>query len=1294
VEVDGLPHRVSHDDGGLVRTPSPGVVVNVAVSEGDVVEAGQRMATFESMKTEVAVNAPVAGRVREVLVTTNSQVNANAPLFRLEAMADGEGEDGDEGDGHRAGEDDGGDADVGFADLTADEEDPDPAARVTDRLAQMRSLVLGYDHGAEETRDAVGAYERDRADVAADDPTILRAELAVLAGFADVALLSRNRRTDAEEVAEDVHNPREYFNAFLQTMDPVQAGLPSSFEKKLRAALADYAVDDLERSPELEEALLWIFLAQQRAGAQVPAVLAILKFRLRHPEAIPEELGQDLLDTLDRLILATQLRHPVVGDLSRRVRFHSFDEPLLQVSRHEVDTQMLEHLSVLTSTEDAGERAERSELLVSCPQPLIRLMTKLDDDRAAEHHALIEVQTRRYYQVRDLTDVHAFDRDGHFLVTGTFDTTNADAEALHGAAGGRALVVAVDAGGDDLSGPDGALAAVAGQVGDRAGAVADVYSKWPDEDISDDDLGLQLATAVEAAEVPAGIARITFSVAGGTRTNRAARFTFERDGATFAENAALRNLHPMIADRLHLWRLADFHLERRPAPEDIYLFEATALDNADDRRLIALAEVRDMTSLRDKSGAIAAVPALENVLDSCLDGMRRALSEFPEGKGPEWNRIVMYVWPPIDLPRQEWVSIVGALAPRTEGSGLEQVAIQGRMIEPAGTTRELRLRMSRSAGAGISVEVTGPPTERLRPLDSYAQKVIRSRRRGSVYPYELIPILLRPVTDAGEGDVAATATEYDLDDHGDLVAVERRPGENSSAIVVSTVTTPSARYPEGMTRVALFGDPTKALGSVAEPECRRILAAIDLAESLGAPVEWFAVCSGAKIAMDSGTENLDWVGRVLRRIITFTQSGGEINVVVAGINVGAQPYWNAEATMLMHTKGILVMTPESTMVLTGKRSLEYSGGVGAEDNFGIGGYDRIMGPNGQAQYWAPDLVGACEVLLAHYEFAYVAPGERYPRRAETTDPVERDVRSFSHELEGTDLHTVGDIFSSETNPDRKKAFDIRTVMRAVADQDRKALERWAETRHAETAVVLDAFLGGYSVTLIGIESRPVPRVGLVPTDGPGSWSGGTLYPLSSRKVARAINAASGNRPVVVLANLSGFDGSPDSLRNLQLEYGAEIGRAIVNFDGPVLFCVVSRYHGGAFVVFSEVLNDNLEVSAVEGSFASVLGGGPAAAVVFVAEVDKRTEGDQRLVDLRARIDDSDESETAELERDTEELRSSVRAEKQAEVAAEFDDIHTVIRAEEVGSVDTIVPAEGLRPYLIDAVERGMGRSGR
>ena len=377
-----------------------------------------------------------------------------------------------------------------------------------------------------------------------------------------------------------------------------------------------------------------------------------------------------------------------------------------------------------------------------------------------------------------------------------------------------------------------------------------------------------------------------------------------------------------------------------------------------------------------------------------------------------------------------------------------------------------------------------------------------------------------------------------------------------------------------------------------------VIAALDLAEEMAVPVEWFALSSGAKISMDSGTENMDWVARALRRLITFTQAGGEVNVVVAGINVGAQPYWNAEATMLMHTRGILIMTPDSAMVLTGKHSLDYSGGVSAEDNFGIGGYDRVMGPNGQAQYWAPNLTAACSTLLTHYEHTYIAPGERSVRRAATSDPSDRDVRSYPHVHPASEFTTVGDIFSDEVNRERKRPFDIRTVMRAVVDQDHEVLERWAGMANADTTVVLDAHLGGYPVALIGVESRPIPRPGWFPADGPDQWTAGTLFPRSSKKTARAINAASGNRPLVVLANLSGFDGSPESLRKLQLEYGAEIGRAIVNFKGPIVFCVISRYHGGAFVVFSGVLNDNMEIIAVEGSFASVIGGAPAAAVVF------------------------------------------------------------------------------------------------
>ena len=177
----------------------------------------------------------------------------------------------------------------------------------------------------------------------------------------------------------------------------------------------------------------------------------------------------------------------------------------------------------------------------------------------------------------------------------------------------------------------------------------------------------------------------------------------------------------------------------------------------------------------------------------------------------------------------------------------------------------------------------------------------------------------------------------------------------------------------------------------------------------------------------------------------------------------------------------------------------------------------------------------------------------------------------------------------------------------------------------------------------------------------------------------------------MLANLSGFDGSPESMRHWQLEYGAEIGRAVTNFRGPIVFVVVSRYHGGAFVVFSKRLNERMEIAAVEGSYASVIGGAPAAATVFAREVTSRT----RPGSARARTagpagcGSRTSRPPGGCAGGWPTITAQVRSEKLGELAAEFDRVHSIERALAVGSVDRIIPARELRPYLIDAVERGL-----
>jgi acetyl-CoA carboxylase carboxyltransferase component len=134
----------------------------------------------------------------------------------------------------------------------------------------------------------------------------------------------------------------------------------------------------------------------------------------------------------------------------------------------------------------------------------------------------------------------------------------------------------------------------------------------------------------------------------------------------------------------------------------------------------------------------------------------------------------------------------------------------------------------------------------------------------------------------------------------------------------------------------------------------------------------------------------------------------------------------------------------------------------------------------------------------------------------------------------------------------------------------------------------------------------------------------------------------------------------------------------VNFSGPILFLVVSRYHGGAYVVFSRALNPRLRASALEGSYASVIGGGPAAAVVFSRDVRARALADPRVAAFAKRAPGSDEARAL-----YERTLAEVTLEKQAEIAQEFDAVHSVGRAQEVGSLEEIVAPASMRKYLID-----------
>ncbi|MFE5333361.1 carboxyl transferase domain-containing protein, partial [Embleya sp. NPDC056575] len=1253
VEVDGVTHRVGRDEGGVVRSPAPALVVATPLAVGDEVEAGAPVLVLESMKMETVLRAPFRARLKECSVSVGSQVETGAPLLRLEPLADDDGEAEDTTAG----------ASVEL-DLPAAPETVPVRARTRRGQEDLRSLLLGFDVDPHDERRVLDDYLAARTAAAEAGHRPLVRELELIEMFTDLAELSRNRPA-GEDVGGDghLHSAREYFHSYLQSLDVERAGLPPAFRAKLAKALAHYGVTEPEPSPELEAAVFRIFLAQQRASADAAVIATLLRSWLR--EAPPDAtLHEPAGLALERLIGATQVRFPVLADLARGVVYDWFGRPLLRRNRARVYAGVRKHLRHLDAHPDTADRAERVAEMVRSTEPLVRLLGQRLVRDNLDNATMLEVLTRRYYGNKGLTDVRTREIAGCTFVV----AERAGSSLVSAAVGFEAL--------------GGALRGLAELAADGNPIDADIYLSWENQPESADATAAALHEVVAAQPLPPRVRRLTTTVAGRGGAVMHHHFTFRPSDTGMVEERLIRGLHPYIAQRMQLERLSKFDLTRLPSSdEEVYLFQCVARENPADDRLVAFAQVRDLTELRDHEGRLVALPTAEDILATCLDSIRRAQSRRPSAKRFNTNRVVVYVWPPSGLTHAEMEMIAGRVRPTTAGAGLEEILFIARQRDPrTGELTKIAVRIPFDAAGGTELTIGEPSDEPVEPLDGYRLKVLRASSRNTVYPYELTDRL---------GDFV----EYDLNDEHALVPVDRPKGTNSAAIVAGVVRTTTARHPEGVTRVVLLGDPTKSLGALSEPECRRVIAALDLAERMRVPVEWYALSSGARISMESGTENMDWVAAALKRIVTFTQDGGEINIVVAGINVGAQPYWNAEATMLMHTKGILVMTPDSAMVLTGKHALDFSGGVSAEDNFGIGGYDRVMGPNGQAQYWAPDLNAARDVLMSHYDHTYVAPGELAPRRTGTTDPTDRDVSSFPHVVEGSDFTTVGEIFSAEANPDRKKPFDIRTVMRALSDQDHPVLERWAGMADADTAAVQDVHLGGMPVCLLGIESRAVPRRGFPPTDGPATYTAGTLFPQSSKKAARAINAASGNRPLVVLANLSGFDGSPESMRKLQLEYGAEIGRAIVNFRGPIVFCVISRYHGGAFVVFSKALNPNMTVLAIDGSFASVLGGAPAAAVVFAGDVNARTAADPRVRDLESRAAAASGADRATLTAELDELRSSVRTEKLGEVAAEFDRVHDIRRAVEVGSVDAVIEARELRPRIIEAIGTHWAQSG-
>lgn len=84
-QISARKSRLDEEGTGSVIAPMTGRILELAVREGDRVEAGQRLLALEAMKMEHTLVAPMSGTVAEIRAQAGGQADKGALLVRIEA---------------------------------------------------------------------------------------------------------------------------------------------------------------------------------------------------------------------------------------------------------------------------------------------------------------------------------------------------------------------------------------------------------------------------------------------------------------------------------------------------------------------------------------------------------------------------------------------------------------------------------------------------------------------------------------------------------------------------------------------------------------------------------------------------------------------------------------------------------------------------------------------------------------------------------------------------------------------------------------------------------------------------------------------------------------------------------------------------------------------------------------------------------------------------------------------------------------------------------------------------------
>lgn len=755
-------------------------------------------------------------------------------------------------------------------------------------------------------------------------------------------------------------------------------------------------------------------------------------------------------------------------------------------------------------------------------------------------------------------------------------------------------------------------------------------------------------------------------------------YTLRDMGKAWGEEQAIRNIEPALAYQLELSRLSNYNLTPVFVEnKSLHIYHAIARENQLDSRFFIRALVRPGRIKGSINTAEYLISETDRLVTAILDSLEVVGAKY---RNADCNHISMNFIYNLGVTYEEVLQAVSGFIER-HGKRLWRLHVTGSEIrisleDNEGNVTPIRCVIENVSGFIVNYhayqEITtdkgtvilksigekGPM--HLQPVDqpyptkeSLQPKRYQAHLVGTTYVYDFPDLFSKALQNIwikqrqfNPGLVLPKlyleSKELVLDEHDQLVEVDRSPGNNTCGMVGWVFTMRTPEFPRGRKVVAIANDITFKIGSFGPTEDQYFYLASLYARERGIPRIYLSANSGARIGLAEEVMNLfscawnstsDPQKGVKYLYLTDDnyaklQSIGSKSVITTEIeDEGEHRYKITDIVGLQDGLGVECL--RGSGLIAGETSRAYDDiftiTLVTARSVGIGAYLVRLGQR------AVQVEGQPIILTGASALNKVLGREVYTSNLQLGGTQIMHKNGVSHLTAGSDLEGATHILQwlsyipevkgglpafvlSADSWDRdigyvppKGAYDPRWFIEGKFDDTtsewlggffdqgsfQETLSGWAQT-----VVVGRARLGGLPMGLIAVETRTIERV--VPADpaNPASFeqrileAGQVWYPNSAYKTAQAIfDFNREGLPLIIFANWRGFSGGQQDMYDEILKQGSKIVDGLANYKQPVFIYIVpnGELRGGAWVVLDPSINsEHMEMYADVEARAGVL----------------------------------------------------------------------------------------------------------